>query len=110
MGARGGSELERGEIEVAGVRRSYWLARSPRRDMQSTPPLLIALHGSGMDGRAMAWFTGLASRGPAAGITTVFYSLRVGSASDTDMLSPQVDRLYEVAAERGLPSWKSTGI
>jgi alpha-D-ribose 1-methylphosphonate 5-triphosphate diphosphatase len=31
----------------------------------------------------------------AAGITTVFDSLRVGSASDTDMLSPQVDRLVE---------------
>jgi polyhydroxybutyrate depolymerase len=30
------------------------------------------LHGSGMDGRGMAWFTGLAERGPAAGITTVF--------------------------------------
>ena len=72
MGARGGSELERGEIEVAGVRRSYWLARSPRRHGQSTPPLLIALHGSGMDGHAMARFTGLARRGPVAGITTVF--------------------------------------
>ena len=72
MGARGGSELDRGEIEVAGVRRSYWLARSDRRAGQSTPPLLIALHGAGMDGRAMAWFTGLARRGPAAGITTVF--------------------------------------
>jgi poly(3-hydroxybutyrate) depolymerase len=34
--------------------------------------LLIALHGSGMDGRAMARFTGLARRGPAAGITIVF--------------------------------------
>jgi polyhydroxybutyrate depolymerase len=72
MGARGGSELDRGEIEVAGVRRSYWLARSPRRDGQPPPPLLIALHGSGMDGRAMAWFTGLARRAPAAGITAVF--------------------------------------
>ena len=72
MGARGGGELERGEIEVAGVRRSYWLARSPRRYGQSTPPLLIALHGAGMDGRVMARFTGLARRGPAAGITTVF--------------------------------------
>jgi len=71
MGARGGSELDRGEIEVAGVRRSYWLARAPRQDGQP-PPLLIALHGSGMDGRGMAWFTGLARRGPAAGITTVF--------------------------------------
>ena len=72
MEARGGGELDRGEIEVAGVRRSYWLARATRRDGQSTPPLLIALHGPGMDGRAMASFTGLAGRGPAAGITTVF--------------------------------------
>jgi polyhydroxybutyrate depolymerase len=72
MGARGGSELDRGEIDVAGVRRSYWLARASRRASQTPPPLLIALHGSGMDGRGMAWFTGLARRGPAAGITTVF--------------------------------------
>jgi polyhydroxybutyrate depolymerase len=72
MGARGGSELDRGEIEVAGVRRSYWLARAPRHRDQLAPPLLIALHGSGMDGRGMARFTGLGRRGPAAGITTVF--------------------------------------
>jgi polyhydroxybutyrate depolymerase len=54
------------------VRRSYWLARAPRRPGQAPPPLLIALHGAGMDGRGMAWFTGLAKRGPDAGITTVF--------------------------------------
>jgi polyhydroxybutyrate depolymerase len=72
MGARGGSELDRGQIDVAGVRRSYWLARALRHPGQAAPPLLIALHGSGMDGRGMAWFTGLAKRGPAAGITTVF--------------------------------------
>jgi len=72
MEARGGGELARGEIEVAGVRRSYWLARSTWRGRQSASPLLIALHGPGMDGRAMASFTGLARRGPAAGITTVF--------------------------------------
>jgi polyhydroxybutyrate depolymerase len=54
------------------MRRSYWLARAPRQGGQAAPPLLIALHGSGMDGRGMAWFTGLAKRGPAAGITTVF--------------------------------------
>jgi polyhydroxybutyrate depolymerase len=72
MGARRGSELVREEIEIAGVRRSYWVARASRRLGQAAPPLLIALHGSGMDGRAMAWLTGLAGRGPAAGITTVF--------------------------------------
>lgn len=72
MRARSGSELEQGEIEVAGVRRSYWLARAPRRGGEAAPPLLIALHGSGMDGRDMASFTGLAERAPTAGITTVF--------------------------------------
>jgi polyhydroxybutyrate depolymerase len=72
MAARGGSELDRGVIDVAGVRRSYWLARAPRKPGQAPPPLLIALHGAGMDGQGMAWFTGLARRGPAAGITTVF--------------------------------------
>jgi polyhydroxybutyrate depolymerase len=72
MEARGGSELNRGVIEVAGVRRSYWLARAPREPGQAPPPLLIALHGAGMDGHGMALFTGLGRRGPAAGITTVF--------------------------------------
>ena len=72
MAAHGGSELERGEIDVAGVRRSYWLARAPRRPGQPAPPLLIALHGSGMGGRGMAGATGLAQRGPAAGVTVVF--------------------------------------
>jgi polyhydroxybutyrate depolymerase len=72
MAAHGGSELEHGELDVAGVRRSYWLARAPRWPGQPAPPLLIALHGSGMDGKGMAAFTGLASRGPAAGITVVF--------------------------------------
>jgi polyhydroxybutyrate depolymerase len=72
MEARGGSELVREEIEIAGVRRSYWLARAPRRDGQAAPPLLIALHGDGMDGQAMALLTGLAGRGPAAGISIVF--------------------------------------
>lgn len=70
---RGTGGLERGAIEVAGVRRTYWLAPAPRRTGQrAAAPLLIVLHGSGMDGRAAARLTGLARRGPAAGITTVF--------------------------------------
>ena len=72
MAAHGGSELEQGEIDVDGVRRSFWLARAPRWPGQPAPPLLIALHGSGMGGKGMAWLTGLAKRGPAAGITVVF--------------------------------------
>jgi polyhydroxybutyrate depolymerase len=69
--------LERREIDIAGVRRAYWLARArPSRagsgNTGRNAPLLIVLHGSGMTGRAMARFTGLATRGPAAGITVVF--------------------------------------
>ncbi len=65
--------LERGSIDVAGVRRTYWVARAPRRiGQRAQAPLLIVLHGSGMDGRSMARFTGLGRRGPAAGLTTVF--------------------------------------
>jgi polyhydroxybutyrate depolymerase len=49
------------------------VARAPRRAGQrAAAPLLIVLHGSGMDGRSIARFTGLATRGPAAGLTTVF--------------------------------------
>ena len=67
------AELERGSIEVAEVRRTYWVARAPRVPGQPPgAPLLIVLYGSGMDGRAIARWTGLAKRGPAAGVTTVF--------------------------------------
>jgi polyhydroxybutyrate depolymerase len=78
---RGGQELghlERRELSVDGVRRGYWLARvdsalpADRRGPPGTAPLLIVLHGSGMTGRAMARFTGLAARGPAAGMTVAF--------------------------------------
>jgi len=55
------------------VRRTYWLVRAPRRQGQgATAPLLIVLHGSGMDGRSMARFTGLARRRPGTGVTIVF--------------------------------------
>lgn len=70
--------LQRRELTIAGVRRAYWLARaqsspSPaRQGRPGTAPLLIVLHGSGMTGRAMARFTGLGTRGPAAGVTVVF--------------------------------------
>jgi polyhydroxybutyrate depolymerase len=63
------ADLEHGTLEVAGVRRGYWLARGPA----GTGTLLVVLHGSGISGKNMATtFTGLATRGPAAGVTTVF--------------------------------------
>jgi polyhydroxybutyrate depolymerase len=72
MGSGADGGLERGTLEVAGVGRSYWLARS-RETPAARGPLLIMLHGSGSTGRDVATaFTGLASRGPAAGVTVVF--------------------------------------
>jgi polyhydroxybutyrate depolymerase len=60
--------MERGTLDVAGVRRGYWLAQAP-----GPGALLIVLHGSGMSGRDVATtFTGLATRSPAAGVTAVF--------------------------------------
>jgi polyhydroxybutyrate depolymerase len=72
MGSGADGRLERGTLEVAGVRRSYWLARS-RETPAARGPLLMMLHGSGTTGRDVATtFTDLVSRGPAAGVTVVF--------------------------------------
>jgi polyhydroxybutyrate depolymerase len=61
--------MERGTLVVAGVERGYWLARAAA----ARGPLLMVLHGSGTSGREVATaFSGLASRGPAAGVTVVF--------------------------------------
>ena len=56
------------------MQRTYWLARGRGTDGQSGRlPLLIVLHGSGTSGQDVATtFTGLASRGPTAGVTVVF--------------------------------------
>ena len=57
-------------LDVAGVQRGYWLARGPEG---LSGPLLMVLHGSGTNGKDVATlFTGLATRGPAAGVTAVF--------------------------------------
>ena len=73
-GSRTGGRLERGTLDVAGVRRSYWLARGAGEPRPGAPPpLLMVLHGSGMTGRDVATaFSALAARGPAAGVTVVF--------------------------------------
>jgi polyhydroxybutyrate depolymerase len=76
--SRTGGGLERGTLDVAGVQRSYWLARGagepPTGEPQpGGPPLLMVLHGSGSTGQGVATaFTSLAARGPAAGVTVVF--------------------------------------
>jgi hypothetical protein len=46
----GRGDLEYRSLDVAGVRRGYWLARGP----DAAGPLLMVLHGSGMSGKAVA--------------------------------------------------------
>ena len=74
VGIKGSGGLERGTLDVAGVSRSYWLARGPGEPgADGQPPLLMVLHGWGMTGQQVATiFTGLAARAPAAGVTAVF--------------------------------------
>ena len=51
----GRGELEYRSLDVAGVRRGYWLARGP----DAAGPLMVP-HGSGMSGKAVATtFSGL---------------------------------------------------
>lgn len=52
-------------ITVAGRQRGFWLAPPAG----PTAPLLIVLHGRGVNGRGMAAMSGLSVRGPAAGFT-----------------------------------------
>lgn len=61
------TRLERQTFEVQGIQRAYWLALPP----QTPAPLLVVLHGMGLNGRQMAEWTGLGARGPKAGFTTV---------------------------------------
>ncbi len=60
--------LERHSIPVHGVERSYWMAPAP----QHPAPLLLVLHGLGLNGPHMAAWTGLAARGTEAGFATMF--------------------------------------
>jgi len=53
---------------AGGALRTYWTAPQPAPGA----PLLVVLHGSGINGPQMAAWTGLAVRGPAAGFATVF--------------------------------------
>jgi poly(3-hydroxybutyrate) depolymerase len=60
--------LERHSIPVYGVERSYWMVPAP----QHPAPLLLVLHGLGLNGPHMAAWTGLAARGTEAGFATMF--------------------------------------
>ncbi len=55
-------------IEVSGRERTYWLTPGQER----RAPLLVVLHGSGINGPRMAAWTGLDARGPQAGFACVF--------------------------------------
>ena len=84
-GMEGADGLEYRTLDVAGVRRGYWVARAaggsgapsaggerPSGGLRAGV-LLVVLHGSGTSGKDVAtMFSGLAGRGPAAGVSVVF--------------------------------------
>jgi len=55
-------------MNVGGLQRSYWLGPAANPGA----PLLIVLHGMGLNGLQMSEWTGLGNRGPGAGFVTVF--------------------------------------
>jgi polyhydroxybutyrate depolymerase len=71
--------LERRTLNAGGAVRTYWMAPQPAPGA----PLLVVLHGMGLDGPQMAAWTGLAVRGPAAGLATVFPDAVGGTWDDT---------------------------
>lgn len=62
------SVLERRSIRVQGTERHFAVARGA----PPSAPLLLVVHGMGINGTVMADWTGLARRGPADGFATVF--------------------------------------
>ena len=60
--------LQQRSLEVGEQTRTFSVASAARQPA----PLLVALHGGGGTGQGIAAGTGLATRGPAAGFTTVF--------------------------------------
>jgi polyhydroxybutyrate depolymerase len=78
--------LDRLELEVAGITRTYWLppgavadpsrpasaGPAASRDGRPPPPLLLALHGLNSSGSRLAWWSGLGERGPRSGFHCVF--------------------------------------
>src|SRR5271167_56163 len=68
---------ERQTLDVKGVTRTYWVAPQPPDGTPAAahgapPPLLLGFHGLGSSGSRMAWWTGLAQRGPLAGFLCAF--------------------------------------
>jgi len=71
-GMSGTDGLEYRTLDVAGVRRGYWVARALGGN-GAPGALLVVLHGSGTSGKDVAtFFSGLAGRGPEAGGSVVF--------------------------------------
>jgi hypothetical protein len=60
--------VQRKTITVGAFERTFWLGVPPRLPA----PLLVVLHGMGIDGARTATWTRLAEQGPAAGFATVF--------------------------------------
>ena len=59
------------ELEVEGRTRSY-LVHVPKRLPDGPVPVVLALHGAGMNGPLMAWFSGLHAKADEAGFVVAY--------------------------------------
>ncbi|MFM8892525.1 MAG: alpha/beta hydrolase family esterase [Planctomycetia bacterium] len=59
------------ELEVENRTRSY-LVHVPKRLPEGPVPVVLALHGAGMNGPLMAWFSGLHAKADEAGFVAVY--------------------------------------
>lgn len=61
-------------IEVGGLKRSYIAHIPPRLDLRKPTPVVLALHGAGMNGSMMVWFSGLNDKADRSGFIVVYPS------------------------------------
>ncbi|MFO0918938.1 MAG: PHB depolymerase family esterase [Planctomycetaceae bacterium] len=62
------------KITVDDLERTYYVHVPPQYDPKTLTPLVIALHGAGMNGRMMEWFSGLSETADQAGFIIIYPS------------------------------------
>jgi polyhydroxybutyrate depolymerase len=59
-------------VTVGGRKRTYLVHVPPKHDPNKPAPVVLALHGATMNGRMMAWFSGLNQKADEAGFVVVY--------------------------------------
>lgn len=72
-----------GAIDVAGAKRTYLLHVPPTYDGKMALPLVIALHGGGMDGTSMAFYSGISEVADREGFIVAYPDGAIRPAKNT---------------------------